>query len=180
MVYDFLLKIWTSSSILGKLLLGFFFSLFLLSIAAPLFCGPDLLIPFGPNQSIEGAEYLRPFSKDSLDKLHVLGTDRFGRDVLVRLLFASRTAISVGLGVVLISGILAIFFGVLSGYIGNKNLKINLLQVIILLIGVILTSFYLRYGYILIAIFLIGIYLVIFNLLNRLPLMRNLATVFNI
>jgi peptide/nickel transport system permease protein len=48
--------------------------------------------------------------------LHILGTDQLGRDELVRLLFAARVSLSVGLATVLVSGFVGVILGLVAGY----------------------------------------------------------------
>lgn len=52
-------------------------------------------------------------------RLFVLGTDEFGRDVFSRLVYGTRISMIVGLGAVIVSFILGIGFGFLSGYSGR-------------------------------------------------------------
>ena len=50
---------------------------------------------------------------------HLLGTDNIGRDVLSRIIFASRVSLSVGLVTALFSTVLGTTLGALAGYFGG-------------------------------------------------------------
>lgn len=52
---------------------------------------------------------------------HWLGTDYLGRDVLIRALFASRTAVKVGVIASLISSVFGVLLGLLGGYFGGRT-----------------------------------------------------------
>ena len=52
-------------------------------------------------------------------RLFLLGTDEFGRDIFSRLVYGTRISMIVGLGAVIVSFILGIGFGFLSGYSGR-------------------------------------------------------------
>jgi len=52
---------------------------------------------------------------------HLLGTDRLGRDQWSRLVYGTRTSLSIGLVAVIISTILGIVLGGLSGYYGGTT-----------------------------------------------------------
>lgn len=67
----------------------------------------------------EWISWLKSDSAIQLEKgVFWLGADRFGRDVLSRLLVGARVSFSVGLLAVMISLIIGLFMGLLSGYFG--------------------------------------------------------------
>jgi peptide/nickel transport system permease protein len=53
------------------------------------------------------------------NKYFLLGTDGFGRDLFVRLIYGTRISITVGLGAVILSFIIGILLGFISGYRGG-------------------------------------------------------------
>jgi ABC-type dipeptide/oligopeptide/nickel transport system permease subunit len=68
------------------------------------------LAPYDPNK-ISLREMIQPPSAK-----HILGTDEMGRDVLSRVIYGSRIAVTVGLVVVTIAGIIGMFLGLIAGY----------------------------------------------------------------
>ena len=59
--------------------------------------------------------------KESIDhKTFWLGTDKYGRDLLSRIILGTRISLSVGFIAVLISLILGLFMGAVAGYFGGK------------------------------------------------------------
>lgn len=59
-------------------------------------------------------------AKDKITRRYWLGTDRYGRDVLSRMILGSRVSLSVGIVSVIISMVLGIFLGATAGYYGGK------------------------------------------------------------
>ncbi len=59
-----------------------------------------------------------------IKKTFLLGTDKFGRDILSRLIIGARVSLSVGFIAVIISLGIGIFLGLLAGYFGGKTDKI--------------------------------------------------------
>jgi len=68
-----------------------------------------------------GAKTIQEAEKQFIRKQHfILGTDKYGRDVLSRMLVGSRVSLSIGFVAVFISLIVGIFFGAIGGYFGGK------------------------------------------------------------
>jgi peptide/nickel transport system permease protein len=83
-----------------------------LMIVVAIFAGP--LAPYDPLAVDFGAMLTRP------NAAHWLGTDAFGRDVLSRLIYGSRTALLVGFGAALLGATLGAVLGVGSAYFGGR------------------------------------------------------------
>ncbi|HYB70983.1 MAG TPA: ABC transporter permease, partial [Candidatus Bathyarchaeia archaeon] len=83
----------------------------LLMIVVAVFAGP--LAPYDPVAVDFGAMLAKPSAA------HWLGTDAFGRDVLSRLIYGSRTALLVGFGSALVGATLGAILGVGSAYFGG-------------------------------------------------------------
>lgn len=83
-----------------------------LALAAPLVTGGDPTVP----GDIVATRFLHPFSRDVNGILHLLGTDRFGRDVWTRLVYGARISLTVGFLSVLLSVAVGMAIGGLSGW----------------------------------------------------------------
>ncbi|MHA1767687.1 MAG: ABC transporter permease [Promethearchaeota archaeon] len=62
------------------------------------------------------------FSVDAYDPpspAHILGVSKFGRDVLSRLIWGSRSSLTIGLIAIVISSVLGVLVGILSAYQGG-------------------------------------------------------------
>ncbi len=51
---------------------------------------------------------------------HLFGTDKFGRDIFVRVMYGARISLGVGFSSALISLIIGIVYGGISGYVGGR------------------------------------------------------------
>ena len=71
-------------------------------------------------------------TKPVVEKKFLLGTDKYGRDILSRLIIGTRVSLSVGLITVFISLTIGILLGSMAGYFGGKtdNLVMWLINVI--------------------------------------------------
>lgn len=67
-------------------------------------------------QDVLARRLVAPFGRDAAGELHLLGTDRFGRDLLVRTLLAARISLAVGLLGSLIATLLGVAAGAVSGW----------------------------------------------------------------
>ncbi len=74
----------------------------------------NVLAPYDPLAVDFGAMLAKPSAA------HWLGTDAFGRDVLSRLIFGSRTALLVGFGAAVIGATVGAVLGVGSAYFGGR------------------------------------------------------------
>ncbi len=74
----------------------------------------DFLAPHDPVQENFDAMFLPPG-----DPTYILGTDEFGRDILSRLIYGSRTALMVGLICAFTGATIGLIIGVASAYFGG-------------------------------------------------------------
>ena len=81
----------------------------LASILVPVFSS------FQYDQQIRGSEYMMPFQSFS----HPLGTDNFGRDMLVRLMIGARISLAVGVLASIMVVLIGVIYGTVSGYFGG-------------------------------------------------------------
>jgi peptide/nickel transport system permease protein len=79
-----------------------------------------VIAPFDPLAQDIGQRLREPGWLDAQGRTHLLGTDHLGRDILARIIYGSRIALLVGLAAVLISGVLGMVIGLISGYFGGR------------------------------------------------------------
>lgn len=91
----------------GMVGLGFVLVLIVLAIF------PDVFAPYPYTQVFRGMRGAPP------SPTHVLGFDHIGRDVLSRIIWGSRVALTVGLLATSIAVVLGVAIGALAGYIGG-------------------------------------------------------------
>jgi len=104
---------WTSTEIVASAVLAM---LTLSVIVVPLASHQD---PLGISDVL-ALRLAPPWSRDSLGNFHLLGTDRFGRDLFVRMMLAGRISLAVGVvGSLLASGV-GTAVGALAAWSGGK------------------------------------------------------------
>ena len=92
----------------------------MVGIAIILFCCifAPLLTPHDP-------EFMDPSNRSAdPDDVHILGTDKAGRDVFARLLYGGRYSIFIGVTASLCVNIVGCIFGCVAGYFGGKIDKV--------------------------------------------------------
>ena len=86
-----------------------------------------------------------PFGRDAHGTLHLLGTDRFGRDLLVRMMLAGRLSLLVGVIGAGVSGLVGTLVGALAGWrrgvldralMALADILLALPRIVLLLVGV--------------------------------------------
>jgi peptide/nickel transport system permease protein len=97
------------------------------------------IIPYSEKTlDLDNSNYRSPFDQQKISEnkaRHWLGTDRLGRDTLAGLIRGTSVALKVGFLSALLASILGIFLGLITGYFGDKGIRINILQVILLCIA---------------------------------------------
>ena len=72
---------------------------------------------------------LSPYTYDEMNlglintlpnRAHWLGTDKFGRDILVRIMYGARISLSVGVAAAFLNLVIGVTYGVICGYFGGK------------------------------------------------------------
>jgi peptide/nickel transport system permease protein len=82
-------------------------------------CAP-LISPFDPFEQDIGHRLKTPGWRSDAGRVHPLGTDHLGRDILARIIYGAQIALIVGVAAVLISGLVGMVVGLLSGYFGGR------------------------------------------------------------
>lgn len=90
-------------------------ALTLACVLVPLFAAADPLA-IG---DVLSTRLLPPFSRDAEGHLHLLGTDRFGRDLFVRMMLAGRVSLAVGIAGSVVAAALGTIAGATSAWRGG-------------------------------------------------------------
>lgn len=129
-----------TSDISGKMACAVIFIFFLIASLASVISGDPSIIP-------EGAlPYQAPgYIIEQTGQTMTFGTDQIGRDVWAGLIHGFRWALLVGFLATIISACIGIFFGVIAGYFGDSDFKVNPLRLFLGICLLALLSFYLWY-----------------------------------
>jgi peptide/nickel transport system permease protein len=74
----------------------------------------DFLAPYGYNVMDMAARLTGPSAA------HLLGTDNVGRDLFSRIIYGARISMYVGFGVTILSTLISVTIGIISGFLGGK------------------------------------------------------------
>ncbi len=77
-----------------------------------------VLVPIVSPYTYDGQDFTCRNSGPTLQ--HLLGTDKFGRDILVRLMYGARISLSIGFAAAFLNLMMGVLWGGLCGYIGGK------------------------------------------------------------
>jgi peptide/nickel transport system permease protein len=102
----------------------------------------SVFISFGPETATQSSPiYKAPgyieVMADGNSRMHVLGTDQLGRDVLSRMIHGTRLTLIVGLVSTGISFLIALLLGSLAGYFGDNKIQVNFIDILIGIGGII-------------------------------------------
>ena len=79
----------------------------------------NFIVPFSPYSQQLDNRLKPPLWRDRQDKIHLLGTDHLGRDVLSRVIYGIRVSLLIGILAVTISAIFGIILGLIAGFYGG-------------------------------------------------------------
>lgn len=98
-------------SLIGGIIVLFYA---VLAVLAP------LIAPYDPIKQFDAPRGMRnpmpPLSRDVDGRLFLLGTDKFGRDILSRAIYGTRTLLQVAVGSISIAMLIGVAMGALAGY----------------------------------------------------------------
>ena len=100
-----------------------------------------LLAPHDPYTQNLSRRLIPPVWDNDGGWAHPLGTDQLGRDYLSRLVYGSRISLLIGFSIMITSGIIGTFLGIVAGYFGGRiDLIINFIVTTRLAMPVILVA----------------------------------------
>jgi ABC-type dipeptide/oligopeptide/nickel transport system permease component len=79
-----------------------------------------VLAPHDPYAQDLSKRYAKPVWHERGSWTHVFGTDKFGRDVLSRMIYGARVSLVVAIVAAVVSGAIGATLGILAGYFGGR------------------------------------------------------------
>ena len=113
---------WRAQRLRGKLAghIVFWTAGVILLIFTALAVWPEAVAPYNPRLGRLADRHKPPGYVDATGRVHWLGTDHQGRDVLSRVIYGAQVSLTVGYSGVIIGGLVGIAIGLLAGYRGGK------------------------------------------------------------
>ena len=86
---------------------------------------PGMFTSYDPNAQDPTAMFVAPCAE------HLFGTDNFGRDILTRVVYATRIDLAIGIGAMIVPFLMGTLLGLYAGYYGGKldNLIMRILDI---------------------------------------------------
>lgn len=106
------------------------------------------IIPYGPQTTnIDGHSSLAPgsYAIKGNGGIHILGTDKLGRDTAAGLIHGARISLLIGFLSVLFTFFIGTSLGMMAAYYSIKGYELNLIQLFLWITGLSLGGFYLIY-----------------------------------
>lgn len=128
------------------------------------------IIPYGGKTIDKLNRNVGPFDKQNVKSVyyrHWLGTDALGRDVLAGIIHGSHIALKVGFWSSVFSLLIGIFLGYLSGYFGNKQLKLSKGGMALFVLSLFVSLFYVYYASSILKYLTLLVPLALFVILRR-------------
>jgi len=122
--------LWKSSKGSDRLAIVILLLWFFIAITSSFIAGNSWsLIPYAYDDILgSGSNFLAPLSKTD-GNIHWFGTDSVGRDVAAGMVHGSKVSFLIALITISLSLVIGLFIGMVMGYFGDKNLKMNLAQI---------------------------------------------------
>lgn len=80
-----------------------------------------LVAPYSPYEQVPWEARKPPLTHlEESQRFTILGTDHVGRDVLSRIVYASRVTLIVAFAAVIVSGLIGLLVGIVAGYAGGR------------------------------------------------------------
>src|SRR6267378_4021281 len=79
-----------------------------------------LIAPHDPYAQDLTQRMIPPLWSEKGTLTHVLGTDNLGRDYLSRVIYGARISLLIGFSVMVLSGLIGTFLGMVAGYFGGR------------------------------------------------------------
>lgn len=128
---------WSSFSLNKGAVVGMCYIILMVIVAL----SADLIAPYSPSEQFREHLLKPPIWQEGGSRQFILGTDDVGRDLLSRLIYATRLSLFVGCLVVVISFVMGVSLGLFAGYIGGlfDVIMMRIVDILLALPGLLLT-----------------------------------------